>query len=125
MNRSKDELKFMYEALKWRQEALPEIRDKVYRVKNELDNFGHTGMGTRIKQLTENKATGIKKGILDELVMVYPTYWIEYKVGKNTLTREQEQFIVLAQSMGHCCFVVYTLEQYKKVMYAIRDNRNG
>jgi hypothetical protein len=92
------------------------LRGKVFRIKNELDNHGHTGWLSKAKQLNENRNTGITSGIWDELIMISPLTWIEYKVGKNDLTFEQYNFMNLGLELGHEFHIVKSLEEYQWII---------
>lgn len=72
-------------------------------------------------QLGENKATGIKKGIWDELIMRNPRTWIEFKFGKNGLSKEQEDFMNIGLELGDEFHIARTLEQYKEIIYGILE----
>lgn len=94
-------------------------RNQVFRIKNELDSFGHT-QKTRMQQLAQNNATGITKGIWDELIMRVPTTWIEYKIPPNILSSHQKEFARRGAELGcHAFFIVTTLKEYQELIYEL------
>lgn len=61
------------------------------------------------------KRCGLVAGTPDYLLMrpagVYHGMWIEFKAGKNKLTKLQEQFFETARSVDYKCVVVWKAEQ--------------
>ena len=66
------------------------------------------------------KAEGVKAGVPDILLPVarrgYNNLWIEMKVGKNTQTERQQQWMVALESRGNCVRVCYSAEAAIEVL---------
>lgn len=116
------ELQYQAECWRWHYNAFPTERGLLCRIKNELDNHPRKTQKDRILQLAENKATGVRSGVWDFLYMIYPTIWIECKMGKNDLTPEQKEFRVIGEILGHEFYVAYDiLPNFQKIIYEIRQ----
>lgn len=119
------ELKLQADCFQWRDKlwlmhhGCFAYRGQVFRIKNELDTFGHTDRKSRMQQLAQNNATGITKGIWDEMILREPMTWIEYKIPPNGLSQAQKDFGKRAVELGHILFVVTSLEQYKTIIYEL------
>lgn len=89
---------------------------RLFRIKNELDSHGGSSL-SRMKQLSENKATGQVNGVSDfEFMCPGFNVYIELKVGKNTQSPEQKEFQHTVEMMEHFYFVVYTLEEFQNII---------
>lgn len=74
-----------------------------------------------MKQLNENKLTGIVPGTWDSFLLRNPMTWIEFKVGKNGLTHEQIEFMNIGEALGHEFYIVRTFQQFKNLINELYD----
>ena len=62
------------------------------------------------------KAEGVKAGVSDTFLSVprkgFHGLYIEFKWGKNTLSAEQEAFILIAKQFGYATAVVYSFDEF-------------
>jgi len=90
-----------------------------------IPNGGHRD----IRVARKLKDEGVKAGTFDILLPVarigYHGLWIEMKVGKNTLTKEQRQFMVDMETQGYRCSVCYSWEAAadELLLYLAGDRR--
>jgi hypothetical protein len=83
------------------------------RLYPELGLIYHTPNGSKRTpwQQRQAKADGMRAGIPDIHLPVargdYHGLWIEFKFGKNTLTRAQHDYLMALKDQQHCCEVVY------------------
>lgn len=89
---------------------------RLFRIKNELDSFGGSGL-TRMKQLSENLATGIVPGVGDACFMCRGfVIFIEFKQGGNKQSDKQIEFERTCFAFGHLYKVVETLDEFKALI---------
>lgn len=66
------------------------------------------------------KLQGVTPGVSDTFLAVpkkqYFGLWIEFKIGKNTLSDEQALFLNLARSVGYATAVVYSFDEFYKLI---------
>lgn len=112
------ELKLTAECFQWFHNNYSEQRGLLVRVKNELDNHPYKTSTDRMKQLAENKATGIISGASDfYLVLQNSVIFVELKVGTGTQSEKQKQWELLVQQYGHRYVVIYSLEKFKELIW--------
>ena len=82
----------------------------MYRIKNELDNHPRKSQLDKMKQLAENKATGVRNGIADFVLLDQEgnSIYIELKVGNNPQSPEQKIF----QSKAKTYYLAYSVEDF-------------
>jgi len=90
-------------------------RGRLRRVKNELDNHPYKTTDQRIKQLGENKATGVIPGDSDFYLIGNPMVFIELKIGAAQ-SPAQKEFQKLVEASGHLYYIVRTLDQFDSVL---------
>ena len=77
-----------------------------------IPNGGHRDIRTAARL----KAEGVKRGVPDLFLSVprwhYHGLYIEMKHGKNTLTKDQEEFFKQASDLGYCCMDCYSVEEF-------------
>jgi hypothetical protein len=84
--------------------------NNLFRIKNELDNHPRKTQRDKMIQLSENKATGVRKGIAD-FVLINKTggsVWLELKLPKEKQSEEQ----VLFQNLVLEYYVCYSVEEF-------------
>ena len=90
-----------------------------------IPNGGHRD----VRVARKLKAEGVKAGTFDILLPVarlgYHGLWIEMKIGKNVLTREQRQFKVDMEKQGYRCAVCYSWQSAadELTLYLAGDRR--
>jgi len=81
-------------------------------------NEGKGNVAYRMKQ----KALGVRFGVPD-FCIVKDALWLEVKVGKDSLNKNQKEFFNEAHSKGHTCMIVHSfddfLTQYEQYLRAI------
>lgn len=113
------ELKLTAVCAQWFWNSFPESRGMLVRVKNELDNHPYKKPEEKMKQLAENKATGIFAGpsdfylILPQSIVIF----IELKIEGGTQSKEQRAWEGKLLVRGHDYFIVYNFEEFKKLIY--------
>lgn len=114
-----EELKLQHECWMWfhneMQLKYPAEKGKYRRIKNELDGHGTRGIA-QMKQLNENKLTGIVAGTWDSFYMRYPMTWIEFKTAKGILSDAQKEFRDIGRELGHEFWIIRNLEQFKTMV---------
>lgn len=89
--------------LNWFKETYPIFERDIYHFANERKCSAQQG---RIL-----KRMGVVKGVLDFFLAIpnnpYHGFWLELKVGKNTLTKEQNEFIERNNKRGYCCVAAW------------------
>lgn len=92
---------------------------RLFRIKNELDNHPRKSQLDKIKQLSENKATGVNKGIADFVFIDSngDSHWIELKVDDGKQSPEQKDFQAIVKNY----YICRSLEDFKKEIKKIID----
>lgn len=69
----------------------------------------------QIREAVKLKAQGVTKGVWDIFVAIpscgYHGLWIEFKAGKNKLTKEQKLFGENMREMGYATHVCYSVDE--------------
>lgn len=69
------------------------------------------GGSRNVLEASNLRKIGVRAGIPDYFFMhpnsKYHGLWIEFKAGKNKLTKEQEEFFNLAKNVNYKCVVVW------------------
>ena len=88
-------------------------RNSIYRIKNELDNHARHTTQSKMIQLSENKATGVRKGISDFCIIDNngDSHWIEIKIDNGTQSPEQKTF----QSLVKNYHLAYSVQEFIKI----------
>lgn len=88
----------------------PNFRDNLYRIKNELDNHPRKSNRDKMIQLAENKATGVKNGISDFVLIDKDgnSNWIELKLPNEKQSSAQ----IVFQSIVKKYHVCYSVEEF-------------
>lgn len=92
---------------------------KLRRIKNELDNHPRKNSSDIKKQLSENKATGIEPGTPDFMYLSTPMVWIEMKIEGGIQSPEQKEFQLLAESLKHHYFIIFSFVEFQQLMYGL------
>lgn len=67
--------------------------------------------------MSRNKAIGVVSGVLDLILYVDNTLIaFDIKVGKDKLSKEQENFIKAVEHAGGRCYVIESFEQFKNIV---------
>jgi hypothetical protein len=108
-----NELKFQAECYKAFNANFPNYRNNIYRIKNELDNHGKHSAQSKMIQLSENKATGVRKGISDFCVIdaIGNSHWIELKLPNGIQSEEQKAFSSIVKNY----YLVYSVDEFMQV----------
>lgn len=112
------ELKFQADCFKHFHNNYPAHRGRLRRIKNELDNHPYKTAQQRMKQLAENKATGVIPGDSDFYWVAERNTYIELKVDAQQ-SPAQKQFQELVESYGHRYIIVRTLQQFDELIKAL------
>ena len=96
----------------WFHYQFPELADDFHHFANERRCSAQYG------QLL--KRMGVKKGVAD-FFLAFPLHdkaglWVELKVGKNKLTKEQEAFLIRKSERGYEAKVVWGFEEAKTII---------
>jgi hypothetical protein len=120
------ELIMQSKCTQWAWNTYPEHRGRLRRIKNELDNHPRKSKMDIIKQLSENKATGVVPGDSDLYFIDRIITYIELKIpidGRQSL--EQKKFQQLVESCGHRYRIIRTLQEfqdlYKSLIHDIQE----
>lgn len=113
-----NELRLQSECFQWFHNTYPQYRQLLFRVKGELDNHPRKTQIDTMKQLAENKATGIVPGVSDFVLALRKIHFIELKIGKNTQQQNQIDFQRKIEAMGHEYAVLRSLQEFQN--YVIR-----
>ncbi len=107
------ELQFTAACAKEFNHKFPIYRDNLYRIKNELDNHPRKSALDKMKQLAENKATGVRNGVADLLLIDLNgnSIWIELKLPNGSQSTEQKKF----QSIVKNYYLCYSVEQFLQI----------
>lgn len=109
------ELKRQAEYYQWFHNNHPSQRGRLRRIKNELDNHPYKKPLDRMKQLSENKATGVVPGDSD-------FYWIDEKITFIEVKEEARQsdaqinFETLVTMYRHNYIIVRSMEEFQKII---------
>ena len=112
---SKEELKLQAECVFWFKNNMKKHDKKFRRVKNETDLKGRQGMIMGM----QNKATGIVAGTWDSFFIYDPIVWVEFKVGKGQLSKDQIDFQEMGYLVGWRFFEVRTLLIFQNLCYEL------
>lgn len=96
----------------------PKHRGRLRRIKNELDNHPYKTKSDRIKQLGENKATGVIPGDSDFYFIAEKNHYIELKIDAAQ-SEAQKAFQELVESFGHKYYICKTVEQFDNIIKTI------
>ena len=70
----------------------------------------------------QKKALGVVKGVLDlEYFAKGKLYFFDIKVGKDTLSPSQKDFITKVEAQGAKCYEIRSLEQFQTIIREIND----
>lgn len=107
------ELKLQSECYKAFNAKYKDYRNNIYRVKNELDNHGRHTSQSKMIQLSENKATGVRKGISDFCIIDTngDSHWVELKIDDGKQSQEQKEF----QKLVKHYYIAYSVEEFMEV----------
>lgn len=119
--REKLELKLMNECWIWFHNECQHLKGRFRRVKNELDDHPPKSQLDIMKQLNENKMTGVVPGTWDAFFMDEVICWFEFKVGNNQLSPEQEEFMEIGMALGWRFFETRNLDTFKQQIYGITE----
>lgn len=98
----------------WHWNTFPMERKMLYAVNN---NSANRVEGNR------NKAKGVVAGVLDFCyVGWWSVCWLDAKVGKDTLSEEQKDFISKCEERGHRCYIFSSLEEFQKIILCQRNS---
>ncbi len=93
----------------WFHHEYPELADDFHHFANERQ--------CSIQQGRTLKRMGVKKGVADFFLALPMTYrsglWLELKVGKNKLSKEQSAFLHRKSERGYRALCVYGFDQAK------------
>jgi hypothetical protein len=96
----------------WFHHTFPELADDFHHFANERK--------CSIAQGQLLKRMGVKKGVADFFLAFPVQYkaglWLELKVGKNKLTKEQEAFLLRKSERGYEAKVVWGFDKAKEVI---------
>jgi hypothetical protein len=98
-------------------------RGRLRRVKNELDNHPYKSKSDRIKQLGENKATGVIPGDSDFYFIAEKNHYIELKIDAAQ-SEDQKKFELLVTSFGHKYYICKTIEQFDNIIKNILNEED-
>lgn len=112
------ELKFQAQCYQHFHNNYRKYRGHLRRIKNELDNHPYKTAQQRMKQLAENKATGVIPGDSDFYFIGERNTYIELKVDAQQ-SPAQKEFQQLVERCGHSYYIVRTLEQFDKLIKQI------
>lgn len=112
------ELRMQYECYTWFHNSYPYERGYLYRIKNELDNYpAKKSESDRVRQLSENKSTGVIKGVSDLCYLsAYGPVFIELKIPGGVQSKEQKEWAEKVTRRGFRYFVVWSLQEFKDLM---------
>jgi hypothetical protein len=96
----------------WFNHEFPELADDFHHFANERT--------CSVQQGRTLKRMGVKKGVAD-FFLALPQYdksglWIELKVGKNTPTKEQKEFLLRKASRGYEAICVWGASEAKDII---------
>lgn len=111
-----NELQMTARCYQWAHNTYPAVRGLLFRIKNELDNHGRKLPQDRIKQIMENKATGIVEGVSDFAFAWYKMHFIELKIIGGRQSDAQKKFQAAVMRMGHLYHLVWSEDEFKDLM---------
>jgi hypothetical protein len=102
---------------RWLELAMPLVRPFVFAVPNG---------GSRHKaEAVALKKQGVTAGVPDVFCalpnQLYSGLFIEFKYGKNKLTKLQQEFIIRLRQAGYCAEVCYSFEEAQKLILEYLD----
>lgn len=98
----------------------PSQRGRLRRIKNELDNFPYKNNLDKLKQLNENKATGVVPGDSDFYFISNKIHFIELKVNA-VQSDSQKAFQAIVGKFGHFYHICKSLEEFNSIINNILD----
>lgn len=102
----------------WFREIYPELSDDFHHFANERKCSAQ--QGRLLKRM------GVMKGVSDFFLAFpidgYCGLWIELKVNKGTITKEQERFLTRKMKNGYGCAAVWGSEAAKEVIKSYLRN---
>lgn len=99
------------------QSAFFEYLERMANRHPEFDYAFHIPNGEKRDKATAGKlkSAGVRKGVPDVLVPVvrkpYSGLWLEFKVGRNSLSADQKKFQAFLLSQGYLVVVCYSAEE--------------
>lgn len=104
----------------WHWNTFPEERRMLFGVNNNVS----AGL-TKQQQIIEgnkNKAKGVVAGVLDlGYILPYRMAWLDAKIGNDTLSKEQMDFIEKAESRGQLCLTFSSFEEFQEIIHKLRN----
>lgn len=113
------ELSMQARLYKWCHNTYPQTIDLLFRVKNELDNHPRKLPQDRMKQVSENLATGIRPGVSDFVLVWYKIHFIELKIIGGRQSPDQKEFERKVTEKGHLYHLVWTDDQFMDLIKSI------
>lgn len=117
------ELNLTAKCTQWFWNTYPHQRGRLRRIKNELDNHPRKTKLDIMKQLNENKATGIISGDSDLYFIDHKNHYIELKLLHGVQSKEQRVFQLLVESYGHYYWVVRSFDDFKKLIVNLLNGK--
>jgi ATP-dependent exoDNAse (exonuclease V) beta subunit len=108
----------------WMWNEKPELRYLFFSTFNDLKQvekiIGNIGNKKRRIILAHMKSLGMVKGVLD-FIFYYNNvlHVIDFKVGSDSLSKEQKEFIAQVERQGGKSYEIRTLEEFQKVVEKI------
>lgn len=95
-------------AFEWHWNSFPDERRMLYGVNNNSTNSFEGN---------KNKSLGVVRGVLD-LCYILPkqVVYFDAKVGNDTLSLEQTDFIAKCEDRGIMCFTFSTLKEFQELI---------
>lgn len=109
------------ECTQWFWNTIPEERRMLYAVNNNVS----AGL-TKQQQIVEgnkNKAKGVVAGVLDLCYICYDgrSVYLDAKVGNDTLSDEQLDFVGKLEDRGIMWFTFSSLEEFQHIINTLRN----
>lgn len=107
--------KLQAEAYQWAHNTYPQIRGKLFAVLNEIHRKPGESEKAFIVRISQLKAIGLQKGVLDLFLFVpgAPYAW-DAKIKPDYLKPDQVKFIENLRSCGGNGWAFYSLEEFQQ-----------
>ena len=115
--------RLQYECFNWMWNEHPELRQLFFGTFNDIKQVEKITGNLKDKRriiLSHMKSLGMVKGVLD-FIFYYKKvlHVIDFKVGTDSLSKEQKTFIEQIEDQGGKGYEVRSLDEFKKIIYGI------
>lgn len=102
---------------KWFDNTFPLERKMLFAVPNGGERVSRKINGQWVNEGNKLKAMGVIPGVADMILVTDEVTFIEMKFGAGTQSDDQKKFMAGVRARGHDYRVIYSFEEFQKLIY--------